>query len=411
MKSLRLLFPVLLLAAVSALLFVSCGDDDGGEDGDGRPANIVTRTVEPPPGAPPVTSPAGEGPEENAYQVVRAIESANFDLMLGLAVIPDREGEAVVLTQDGFIWRVSLTDAFPPDLYADLSDRVGREGFEDGLLGLAFSANFPTDREVFIYYVSGVPRRDVLSRFTVGDIQLNPQSEQVLLEVPDPFTNHNGGQLAFGPDGYLYLGLGDGGGANDPLGNGQNLGTLLGSIIRIEVTPDGYSVPDDNPFVDVEGARPEIYAYGLRNPWRFSFDRSTGGIWAGDVGQSAWEEVDFIVAGGNYGWSVMEGFECFQAPDCDTQGLALPRAAYGHDLGCSITGGYVYRGVAMPELAGWYVFGDYCSGRVWALNPADDSEPVLLVESGLPITSFAELPDGELLIITQANAIYRLQPR
>lgn len=364
-----------------------------------------------PPGAPLVTSPAGEGPEENAYQVVRAIESANFDLMLGLAVIPDREGEAVVLTQDGFIWRVSLTDAFAPDPYADLSDRVGREGLEDGLLGLAFSFNFPTDRQVFIYYVSAEPRRDVLSRFTVGDVRLNPDSEQVLLEIPDPFTNHNGGQLAFGPDGCLYLGLGDGGGANDPLGNGQNLGTLLGSIIRIEVTPEGYSVPDDNPFVDVKGARPEIYVYGLRNPWRFSFDRSTGGIWAGDVGQSAWEEIDFIAAGGNYGWSLMEGFECFQTPDCDTRGLALPRAAYGHDLGCSITGGYVYRGVAMPELAGWYVYGDYCSGRIWALNPADDSPPVQLVQTGLPITSFAELPDGELLIITQANAIYRLQPK
>jgi glucose/arabinose dehydrogenase len=394
-----------LLTALPAALFLSCGDGDETDNG-----NVVTRTVEPPPGAPPVTRPSGAGPQGEDYEAVRTLESADFALMLGFAPIPDRENEAVMVTQDGFIWRVALDDSFSPDLFADVSGLIPEDpGFEEGLLGLAFSPNFPTDRQVFLYYVSAGPRRDILSRFTAAGTVLDVASEQVLLEIPDPFANHNGGQLTFGPDGYLYLSLGDGGSAGDPFGNGQNLGTLLGSIIRIEITPEGYAIPRDNPFIDVEGARPEIYAYGLRNAWRFSFDRLTGAMWAADVGQSKWEEVDFITAGGNYGWNIVEGPECFQAPGCDMQGLIPPRAAYSHELGCSVTGGYVYRGASMPELDGWYVYGDFCSGRIWALNPADGSDPAMLVESDLPITSFAELSDGELLIITRANAIYRLQ--
>ncbi len=172
---------------------------------------------------------------------------------------------------------------------------------------------------------------------------------------------------------------------------------------------EGYAVPPDNPFVGTPGARPEIYAYGLRNPWRFSFDRATGDLWAGDVGQNRWEEVDRIVAGANYGWNVIEGFECFDSSTCDTSGLEPPRAAYGRDDGCSVTGGYVYRGPSMPELNGWYVYGDFCSGRIWAVNTADDSPPVLLTDTGLPIASFGELPDGQLLVLTFENVIYRLQ--
>ena len=168
-------------------------------------------------------------------------------------------------------------------------------------------------------------------------------------------------------------------------------------------------MPPDNPFVDVAGAAPEKYAYGLRNPWRFSFDPATGDLWAGDVGQDKWEEIDRIVAGGNYGWSIMEGFECYRTPDCDQTGLILPRAAYGHDVGCSVTGGYVYRGAAMPELQGWYVYGDYCSGRIWALDTASDSDPVLLAEPGHPITSFGVLPDGEIVAVSFDKAIYRLE--
>ncbi|MDP3768778.1 MAG: PQQ-dependent sugar dehydrogenase, partial [Dehalococcoidia bacterium] len=167
--------------------------------------------------------------------------------------------------------------------------------------------------------------------------------------------------------------------------------------------------PPDNPFVDTPGALPEIYAYGLRNPWRFSFDRETGDLWAADVGQEAWEETDRIDAGGNYGWNIQEGFDCFAAPECDTEGLIQPRSAYQNDGDCSVTGGFVYRGSALPELDGWYVYGDFCSGNVWAVNTDDDSEPVLLAESGRMITSFGELPDGELVAVTYGNALARLE--
>ena len=257
---------------------------------------------------------------------------------------------------------------------------------------------------MYVYYTAGGPRRSVLSRFQVGSGVIDLGSETVLLEAPQPFGNHNGGQIAFGPDGYLYVALGDGGSSGDPNGNGQNLSTLLGSILRLDVSGAGYTVPPSNPFGS------EIYAYGLRNPWRFSFDRANGDLWTADVGQNRWEEVGRIVAGGNYGWSVMEGFECFEPPSgCDTSDLRLPRAVYGRDLGCSVTGGYVYRGASMPELDGWYVYGDFCSGRIWAVNTIDSSPAVLLADTGLPIASFGELPEGELLVLTFANAVYRLQ--
>ena len=334
----------------------------------------------------------------------------NFQKMLGLAVVPDAPDEAVVIAQNGIAWRVSLTGEFDPFLFADFRSRLIKDPeLEEGLLGIAFSPNFAQDRRAYFYYTAGNPRRSVLSRFLVGDFGVDMNTEQVLLEVPQPYPNHNGGQLAFGPDGYLYVGLGDGGDAGDPEGNAQNLGTILGAILRLDVSGDTYRVPPDNPFVGRPGARPEIYAYGLRNPWRFSFDRATGELWAADVGQDRWEEVDRIVSGGNYGWNILEGFECFQASACDTTGLIPPRAVYGHDLGCSITGGYVYRGPSMPELDGWYVYADFCSGRIWAVNTADDSPPVLLAETEKSISSFAELPNGELLVLTYDRAIYQLE--
>jgi glucose/arabinose dehydrogenase len=351
-------------------------------------------------------------PVEGAYELVPALDWATFDRMLGFSTMPGSEGQAVVVTQGGMIWLGSVEGDSSPTVFSDMSDRLIKSpGNEEGLLGLAFSPDFSVDGRVYLYYTAGDPRRSVLSRFQVAEGAIDPESEHVLLEVPQPFGNHNGGQLAFGPDGYLYVAVGDGGSGGDPQGNAQNLSTLLGSILRLDVSGEGYVAPADNPFVAMADARPEIYAYGLRNPWRLSFDRATGELWAADVGQDRWEEVDHIVPGGNYGWNVTEGLECFLSPDCDTSGLQMPRAVYGHDAGCSVTGGYVYRGASMPGLNGWYVYGDFCSGRIWATNTADDSPPILLAETGQSIASFGELPDADLVALTFANAVYRLQRR
>lgn len=233
------------------------------------------------------------------------------------------------------------------------------------------------------------------------------------MEVAQPFANHNGGHLLFGPDGYLYIGLGDGGSGGDPQGHGQDTSTLLGSLLRIDVSGGGggYAIPPDNPFANGGGA-PEVWAYGLRNPWRFAFDPETQQLWLADVGQNALEEVDRIQKGGNYGWNIMEGDRCFNPrSDCPTSGLILPRAVYGRAEGCSVTGGFVYRGRALPELSGWFVYGDFCSGRVWAVNIADDSPAVQLMESGPSIAAFAEDADRELYLVTFNEAIYRIERR
>ncbi len=240
-----------------------------------------------------------------------------------------------------------------------------------------------------------------------------------MLTIPQPFSNHNGGDLAFGPDGYLYIATGDGGSGGDPLDSGQSLDTHLGKLLRIDVnggdatggTP--YAVPADNPFVNTAGALPEIWAYGLRNPWRFSFDRDTGDLYIGDVGQNAFEEVNFQSAdsagGENYGWNVMEGFHCYNADSCDESGLVLPIAEYPHSEGNSVTGGYVYRGAAIPELVGQYVYGDFGSGRVWRAQQQNGewtNEPLL--ESGLNIASFGEDEAGELYVVAINGGVYRL---
>ena len=400
----------ILSAAFACLLAVACSGGNAGQPTATVPAApSAGRTTATAPAAASATPTSG-GPTENGYELARTLPEANFDRMLGLAAIPGSPNEAVVLTQGGVIYRVALDGSSSPTLFGDVSGLlIKNPGNEEGLLGLAFSLKFEADGRVFVCYTADSPRRSVLSRFDVSNGAMDMSSERVILEVPQPFANHNGGQLAFGPDGYLYWGLGDGGSGGDPQENGQKLSTLLSSILRLDVSGDGYTVPPDNPFVNVAGAQPEKYAYGLRNPWRFSFDRLTGDLWAGDVGQDKWEEIDRIVSGENYGWSIMEGFECYRTPNCDQTGLIPPRAVYGHDVGCSITGGYVYRGPSMPELQGWYVYGDYCSGRVWAVDTSSSAAPVLLADSGRTIASFAELPDGELLAVTFNNAIYRLQ--
>ena len=286
-------------------------------------------------------------------------------------------------------------------------------------MGLAFSPAYAENGSFFVYYSAANPRRSVLSRFTVSPdtlLQADAASETVLLEVTQPFSNHNGGQLAFGPDGYLYLGLGDGGGGGDPHSNGQDLGSLLGSLLRIDVSddpgqPPGYRIPQDNPFAGVPEARPEIWAYGLRNPWRFSFDRKTGDLWLADVGQNRREEINIIRKGRNYGWNIMEGSECFQpGSQCTPAGLEPPLFEYGNGEGCSIIGGYVYRGSRLLSLTGAYVYADYCSGSIWALRRQDGvvTEQLRVATLDRSITSFGQDLQGNLYILTRGSGIYRL---
>ena len=354
-----------------------------------------------------------------ALRVQRAFPNLAFRRLTNLAQPQDAPDRIFVTEQAG------LVRAFPNDpqateagVFLDIRDRVSEAGNEEGLLGLAFDPDYAANGHFYVYYSADSPRRSVVSRFTVlpdSPIAADPDSELVIMEIPQPYSNHNGGQLAFGPDGYLYVGLGDGGSRGDPMGNGQDLGTLLGTILRVDVAgasvDGGYAVPSDNPFVGVQGARPEIWAYGLRNPWRFSFDRETGALWVGDVGQNRWEEIDLVEKGRNYGWNIAEGHSCFSpSTGCDTAGLEPPVAVYGRDDGCSVTGGYVYRGSDMPSLAGVYVYGDFCSGKIWGLrhNWEAVAEQALLVDSGLSITSFGEDAEGNLYVLSRDQGIYRL---
>jgi glucose/arabinose dehydrogenase len=398
----RAALPLAALAACAIL--ASCGGGKGG-----KPAATAIETK-----APTQPSATAAPPVAGAYGLVSTMEQVSLNHMLAFVPYPGRPDEAVVATQEGQLWRVSLSDAAAPVLFGDLSDLIIKSpGREEGFLGIAFSPDFANDARVVVHYTAGDPRRGVIATFAVRNGAIDRASEQIVIEVPQPFPNHNGGALVFGPDGYLYMTLGDGGSEGDPAKNGQDLATLYGKILRLDVTKGGgYTVPPDNPFVDTPNARPEIYAYGFRNPWRVSFDGATGDLWAGDVGQDKWEETDRVVAGANYGWSVLEGFECYAAPSCDRTGKTPPRSAYSHQDGCAVIGGYVYRGAKAPELRGWYVYADFCSGKVWAANARDSSDPVLLFDSGLTISSFGELPNGELVALSYENVrngIYELE--
>jgi len=293
---------------------------------------------------------------------------------------------------------------------------------ERGLLSIAFHRSYRTNGFFYIDYTN-LNGDTVIARYHVSanpDVA-DPGSAAVLLTIPQPFANHNGGQLQFGPDGKLYIGMGDGGSGGDPLNNGQNLGTLLGKILRIDV--DGafpYSVPTDNPFLSTPGAKPEIWAYGLRNPWRFSFDRQTGDLFIGDVGQDSFEEVDFQPAtssgGENYGWRLMEATHCFNpATNCNDGSLTLPVIEYSHAAGdCSISGGYRYRGAASPDLSGIYFYADFCTGKIWGATETSPGvfSSELIVDTGLSITAFGEDEEGELYVAHFASpngAVYELK--
>jgi len=376
------------------------------------PGNATTST-------PPDTTLPRTSIPPASYQVERLFPNLSFEDMTNL-VQPDDGSSLIFVSEQG--GRIHVFDAGlaqpVSQIFLDITDRVNQGGNEEGLLGLAFDPNYRNNGYFYVYYSAESPRRSVISRFHLEQGGTNTaavQSEVVILEIRQPYSNHNGGQIAFGPDGYLYIAIGDGGSGGDPQNNGQNSGTLLGTILRIDVnglsTTDSYKIPADNPFVDTSGARAEIWAYGLRNPWRFSFDTETGLMWAGDVGQNRWEEIDIITMGSNYGWNIMEGSRCYSpAANCNQADLELPVFEYDHSQGCSVTGGYVYRGTDLAGLQGRYIYGDYCSGNIWALDYREDSkvENTLLVESGLNITSFGQDRAGNLYILARQGGIYTL---
>jgi glucose/arabinose dehydrogenase len=330
----------------------------------------------------------------------------------------DGSGRLFIVEQGGVI-RIFKSGTLLAAPFLDITSRV-ISGGEQGLLSVAFHPDYETNGRFFVNYTApggGPAGKSVIAEYRVSSA--NPDvadtTERVLLEIPDPFSNHNGGLNKFGPDGYLYIGLGDGGSGGDPQNNAQRLDALLGKVLRIDVNAgQPYGIPSDNPFVGVSGARGEIWALGLRNPWRFSFDPCTNRLMLADVGQNAWEEVDVIQRGGNYGWRIMEGRVCFNPPTgCSTTGLQLPIAVYDHGQGCSVTGGYVYRGMGSPILIGRYLFGDYCSGRLWELRETSPNVWAMrqLAMTGLTISSFGEGEDREVYIVHHPGSIYRLTAR
>jgi glucose/arabinose dehydrogenase len=333
----------------------------------------------------------------------------------------DSTGRLFVVEQAGTI-RILQAGALLATPFLDIRSRVTFSG-EMGLLGVAFHPAFAQNRRFYVNYVRTLGTgqiQSVIAEYQVSAAdgnQADPASERILLTVNQPFTNHKGGQLAFGADKFLYIGFGDGGSGGDPLGNGQNLQTYLGKMLRIDVDHTTgalpYAIPADNPFV-AGGGLPEIWAYGLRNPFRFSFDTATDKLFVGDVGQNLYEEVDILQRAGNYGWNVMEGLHCFNpATGCNQAGLILPIAEYSHSEGIAVIGGYVYHGPAIPGLAGSYVLGDYGTGKIWRLTQDNSGawQRVLLLSSGLNISSFGRDSVGELYVVDiGGGAILKVSP-
>lgn len=314
-------------------------------------------------------------------------------------------------TQSGQIYTFpNVAEPPAPTLFADLAPQIV-EGGEAGLLGMAFHPDYADNGEVFLSYTGpgGPVFESRLSRFHTSDgLTLDLASEEPILVVDQPYTNHNGGDIGFGRDGFLYFGLGDGGAGGDPQNRAQDPGSLLGKMLRIDVDGgDPYAIPPDNPYA-AGGGRPEIFALGLRNPWRFNFDRSTGALWAGDVGQNVWEEIDKIVLGGNYGWNIKEGLDCFGQDACAGAGLVDPVAQYRNTGGASVIAGFVYRGAALPDLGGLFLYTDFYGETLWGV--AEGAAPVVLSEAGVRGTvAFAEDQDGELYALAYGGGIYRLR--
>jgi glucose/arabinose dehydrogenase len=352
-----------------------------------------------------------------AYKVKQAFPKLSFTRPVDLQHSNDNSNRLFVVEQEGIISVFkNETATSSKKTFLDIQNKVDDNGNEEGLLGLAFHPQYKTNGYFYVNYTATNPDRTVISRFNVSATNpdaADPASEVVLLTFGQPYSNHNGGQVSFGPDGFLYIAVGDGGSGGDPHGNGQNKSAFLGKILRIDVDKQAggkkYAIPSDNPFAgNKSGYKEEIYAYGMRNPWRLSFDPVTKKLWTGDVGQNAYEEIDIIEKGGNYGWNIMEGKHCYEPKrNCNEEGLKLPVWEYPRKDGVSITGGFVYRGSALPALKGKYIYADYGSGNIWALD-ATSYFNILLVESNLNIASFGIDPQNELYICAFDGKIYTL---
>ncbi|MFN2432371.1 MAG: sorbosone dehydrogenase family protein [Gemmatimonadota bacterium] len=399
-----------LAGALLALALLACsGDGNATEPGNGAPPPSPPGPPPPPP-PPPSTS----GPPR-LEEVARGLD---FPLYL---TSPPADARLFIVEKGGRV-RIVRGGQLLPEPFLDISSQVSR-GSEQGLLSMAFHPQYASNGRFFVYFTNPAGNTRVVEyRASSEPDRADPGSARTLLEVDQPFANHNGGLVLFGPDGKLYVGLGDGGSGGDPLEAGQDLGTLLGKILRLDVDVGSpYAVPPDNPFVGRGGARGEIWAYGLRNPWRFSFDRRTGDFFVADVGQNRFEEVNALPAGDlggeNYGWDVMEGKHCFEPESgCPTEGLTLPVVEYGRaDRSCSVTGGYVYRGEAFPDLQGLYFFSDFCSAFVRSFRLSggaatdERSWPDLSPPEG-NVSSFGEDAAGELYILSGSGTVYRISP-
>jgi len=364
----------------------------------------------------------GLGPPTGTVPVTLQQVAAGLSFPLYLTAPPGDTSRLFIAEKGGAI-RIVRHGTLVPTPFLDLNGKVST-GAEQGLLGLAFDPAYATNGRFVVHYtdVSGNTTISLFQVATTNPDSADPVSERIILTVEQPFPNHNGGQIVFGPDGMLYIGLGDGGSEGDPGGRGQSLNDLLGDILRVDVSSGtGYTVPPDNPFVGRTDARPELWSVGLRNPWRFSFDAATGDLYIGDVGQDAWEEVDVATAaqgagrGANFGWNVTEGRHCFANPNCDVSKFTLPLLEYSHQEGCSVTGGFVYRGAAIPALQGHYFYADYCQGWVRSFRLQDGMAAEAQQWPGLApggnVPSFGQDAAGELYVMNAGGQVFRIVPR
>ena len=417
------LYRTSLLYAI-VLLLAACGQATGGQPGadaakprpTARGATTAAKTAVPAATKPSSTSlPLIENGGAPLAQVKIATQlvTKSLDQPVYVTGAGDASGRLFVVEKAGRL-RIVRNTTVNRTPFLDITDRVGANGSEQGLLSVAFHPRFKENGLLFVDYTNKAGNT-VISRFQAKADSADPASEQILLTIDQPYANHNGGLVKFGPDGFLYIGMGDGGSAGDPQNNAQNAQVLLGKMLRIDVDQGSpYAIPAGNPFAN-GGGRGEIWTIGMRNPWRYSFDRATNDLYIGDVGQNTYEEIDFQAAnsgaGANYGWPITEATHCFRDANCDATGTIAPIAEYSHEQGCSVTGGYVYRGSVFATLQGVYLFGDYCTGRIWGLQRQADGSWAQreLLKTSLQISSFGEDDRGEVYVTNLGdNGLYQI---